>query len=102
MTDKETTQPEIADENRIVLMKNVMSASVEGYASRLDYWKSATGMDNPECAHEICNRPATHGALATRAFSSDRRRYIYPACETCVRRTEMLYVKGPLVAINEI
>lgn len=101
MTDKDTALPETTDEGRIVLLKNIMSASVEGYATRLDDWKRATGIDHPECAHEICGRPATHGAMAIRAFSADRKRYIYPACETCVRRTEMLYVKGPLVVIND-
>lgn len=101
METTDTAQPRISDNGRIVLVKNVMSASVEGYGARLDYWKKATGEAAPKCAHEICGREATHGALATRAFSAERRQFVYPACETCVRRTEMLYVKGPLVELTE-
>ena len=92
---------EMTDENTVMVMKNVMSASVlpapEGYESRLDCWERITGRKAGKCAHEICNRPATHGALAVRAFSTDTARYIFPACETCARRSEMLYVHGPLV-----
>ncbi|MBD5279279.1 MAG: hypothetical protein HDS35_01875 [Bacteroides sp.] len=86
------------------LMKNVMSASVmpapEGFSSRLDYWEIKTGRKAEKCAHEICNRPATEGAIATKAFSTDRTRYVYPACETCARRTEMLYIVSPLVPLS--
>lgn len=85
------------------LLKNVMSASVlpapEGYASRLEYWEHITGLKADKCAHEICQRPATEGAIATKAFSTDRHRYVYPACETCARRTEMLYVAAPLAPL---
>ena len=86
------------------LMKNVMSTSVmpppEGYASRLEYWEAKMGRKAEICAHEICHRPATEGAIATKAFSSDRTRYIYPACETCARRTEMLYIASPLAPLS--
>lgn len=86
-----------------MLMKNVMSAAVipapEGYGSRLEYWEKATGRKAGKCAHEICTREATEGAIAMRAFSSDRTRYVYPACETCARRTEMLYVASPLAPL---
>lgn len=86
------------------LLKNVMSASVlpspEGYTSRLGYWEHVAGRKADRCAHEICQRKATEGAIATRAFSSDSRRYVYPACETCARRTEMLYVEGPLAPLE--
>ncbi len=96
--------PHPLDAGNIVLMKNDMSASVTpppvDFSSRLEYWESATGVRNPRCAHEICTRPATHGAIARRAFSSDKTRYVFPACETCVRRTEMLYVRGPIVEIE--
>ncbi len=82
------------------LLKNVMSAAVipppEGFENRLQYWEAATGMKAAKCAHEICDREATEGAIAVKAFSSDRTRYVFPACETCARRTEMLYVAGPL------
>lgn len=72
-----------------------------GYSDWLDVWQRSVGKKNVKCAHEICNRDATHGALATRAFSSDKTAYIYPACETCRRRTEMLYVDGPLVPVSD-
>ena len=84
-------------------MKNVMSASVmpapQGYASRLEYWEATTGRTADKCAHEICSRPATEGAIATKAFSSDRTPYVYPACETCARRTEMLYITSPFAPL---
>ena len=89
----------------VLIVKNVMSAAVTpppvGYHSRLAYWEEATGMKAGECAHEICNRPATEGAIARRAFSADRRLYVYPACETCARRTEMLYVRTPIVELTQ-
>lgn len=85
------------------LMKNVMATAVTpppaGYDSRLAYWEAVTGLRAGECAHEVCRRPATEGAIAIAAFSADRRRYIYPACETCARRTEMLYIAGPTVTL---
>lgn len=91
-------------EGRMVLVKNVMSSSVmpppQGHSTFLDYWEKTTGISGSRCAHEICDREATHGAVATLAFSSDRRRYVFPACETCARRTEMLYVKGPLAILE--
>lgn len=96
--------PKVVDEDRTVVLKNVMSASVspppDGYSSRLQYWETITERKAEKCAHEICNRPATEGAIARRAFSSDKTAYIFPACETCARRTEMLYVKGPLVSLD--
>lgn len=101
MMDNESKCGTVFDSGKILLVKNVMSASVLNPTSRLDYWKEATGDMNPVCAHEICSRPATHGGIAVRAFSSDRRRFVYPACETCVRRTEMLYVSGPFVELND-
>lgn len=88
----------------IFIMKNVMSAAVTpppaGYSSRLSYWEAATGQLAGKCAHEICTRPATEGTIARRAFSTDRREYVYPACETCARRTEMLYVSAPIVELT--
>ena len=94
----------IAEDSTLV-MKNVMRASVmpspEGYSSRLEYWEKHAGRRAGKCAHEICERPATEGAVATRAFSADHTRYIFPACETCGRRTEMLYIHGPLVVLPE-
>lgn len=95
----------IIPEGTIAIVKNIMSGQVtpppEGYASRLEYWEHATGKKNVECAHEVCNRPATEGAVARLAFSSDSAIYVFPACETCARRTEMLYVNGPLVALGQ-
>lgn len=95
--------PSPVGEGATIVLKNVMSASVTAapanFKSRLDYWEKATGRKATECAHEICHRPATEGAIAVRAFSSDKTRYVFPACETCARRTEMLYVTGPLVEI---
>lgn len=86
-----------------VLVKNVMSSSIipppEGYGSRLEYWEAVTGRKAGKCAHEICPRQATEGAIAVKAFSSDTSRYIFPACETCARRTEMLYVASPLAPL---
>ena len=86
-----------------VVVKNVMatfaSEAPEGFSSLLEYWEKTTGRKATECAHEICHRPATQGAIATRAFSSDKTRYVYPACETCARRTEMLYVKDPFAPL---
>lgn len=86
------------------VMKNVMSASVtpapEGFSSRLEFWEKSTGLKADRCAHEICDRPATEGAIARRAFSSDNKVYVFPACETCARRTEMLYVDGPLAILS--
>ncbi len=88
-------------EGQKILVKNVMATAVTpppaGYASRLEYWTRHTGIEHPRCAHEVCTRPATEGALARRAFSTDRAVYVYPACETCARRTEMLYIAGPIV-----
>lgn len=85
-------------------MKNVMSGQVtpppEGYASRLEYWEKETGLKAGECSHETCHRPATEGAVGTRAFSTDKIVYVYPACETCARRTEMLYVSGPFATLS--
>lgn len=85
------------------LLKNVMSAAVipppAGFSSRLEYWEHITGRKAEKCAHEICDRQATEGAIAVKAFSSDRTRYVFPACETCARRTEMLYVAGPLASL---
>lgn len=102
----EQPHPALSDctaDGMTVLMKNVMGASVsgapEGFSSRLEYWEKATGRKAGSCAHEICNRPATEGAIATRALSSDRRLYVFPSCETCARRTEMLYVNDPLVPL---
>lgn len=96
--------PSVLNPAGTILLKNVMAASVtpapEGYASRLAYWEHHTGQRAMKCAHEVCGRPATEGAIATRAFSSDKTRYVFPACETCARRTEMLYVSGPLVTID--
>lgn len=81
-----------------------MSSSVlpppEGYSSRLEYWEKHTGLIAGKCAHEICEREATEGALARRALSTDKTLYIYPACETCARRTEMLYVNQPLAPLH--
>lgn len=103
MKENVSASPRRLDAARI-LLKNVMAASVTpppaGYASRLQYWEEATGQKAAKCAHEACDRPATEGAMATRAFSTDRTRYVYPACETCARRTEMLYVAGPLATID--
>ena len=99
-----TALPVIIPEGTTVVVKNVMSSSVtappEGYDSRLSYWEKHSGIKPTVCAHEVCARPATEGAMAVRAFSADRRRYVFPACETCARRTEMLYVKGPLVSVE--
>ncbi len=104
MSEIEYDRAGVIFEGKIALVKNVMSSSVmpppPGFATRLGYWEAATGIRHPKCAHEICEREATHGAIATLAFSSDRRHYVFPACETCARRTEMLYVKGPLVMIE--
>lgn len=100
MTKEKNTDPCRLDVARI-LVKNVMAASVtpppRGYASRLKYWEAVTGERAGICAHEVCDRPATEAGIATRAFSADSTRYIYPACETCARRTEMLYITGPIV-----
>ncbi|MDE5887102.1 MAG: hypothetical protein K2G90_06315 [Muribaculaceae bacterium] len=101
MTYNDSKFGEVIESGKILLVKNVMSASVLDPRRRLDYWKEATGVSNPVCAHEICNRPATHGGIAVRAFSRDRQKLVYPACETCVRRTEMLYVSGPFVELND-
>ncbi len=88
----------------LYLMKNDMSAPVTappaGFRDRLEYWSAITGEQPGECAHEVCHRKATEGALARMAFSTDRRQFIFPACETCARRTEMLYVKGPLAVVK--
>ncbi len=88
-----------------ILIKNVMSASVlpspAGYSNRLEYWSAITGLHPGKCAHEICDRPATEGAIAVKAFSTDRTRYVFPACETCARRTEMLYITGPVVPLSD-
>lgn len=85
------------------LLKNVMSAAVipppDGFENRLSYWEATTGIKADKCAHEICDRQATEGAIAVKAFSSDRTHYLFPACETCARRTEMLYVVGPLTQL---
>lgn len=95
---------EILPEGRIYLLKNIMRGQVAGapagYSSRLEYWEKASGIEAGECAHEACRRPATEGAIATRAFSTDKTMYVFPACETCARRTEMLYVKGPLARLE--
>ena len=94
----------IAD-NGITVVKNVMGNYALGDTGerdkRLILWETATGRPAVECAHEICHRPATRAAVAMRAFSTDHTHYIYPACEICARRTEMLYVKGPLVPTDE-
>ena len=88
-----------------IVVKNIMSASVtpspEGFYSRLAYWEEVTGEKAGKCAHEVCEREATEGAMARRAFSSDRSVYVFPACETCARRTEMLYVSSPLAKLPE-
>lgn len=80
-----------------------MSTSVtpppDGYSTRLEYWEKHTGLKAGKCAHEICNRQATEGAIARRAFSTDKTLYVYPACETCARRTEMLYINGPFATL---
>ncbi|MDE6680642.1 MAG: hypothetical protein K2J92_04740 [Muribaculaceae bacterium] len=93
----------IAD-GSVAVVKNIMGVYALGDTgerdSRLDLWENVTGRPAVECAHEICHRPATRAAVAVRAFSTDRTRYLYPACETCARRTEMLYVAGPLVALD--
>ncbi len=82
------------------LLKNVMSTAVlpapVGFSSRLEYWEHVTGRKADKCAHEICQRSATEGAVAVRAFSTDKSKFVFPACDTCARRTEMLYVTGPL------
>lgn len=94
----------IAD-NGITVVKNIMGAyalgDADGRDARLILWESATGRPAVECAHEICHRPATRAAIAVKAFSTDHAHYLYPACETCARRTEMLYVKGSLVPVDE-
>ena len=91
--------------NMAEIVKNIMSASVTpppaGYESRRAYWEEKSGLKADRCAHEVCDRPATEGAMARRAFSSDRNIYIFPACETCARRTEMLYVTPPLVILED-
>ena len=90
--------------NPTILMKNVMSAAVTpppaSYDSRLAYWEAASGNKADKCAHEICHRKATEGAIAVKAFSRDKTCYVFPACETCARRTEMLYVEGPIVELK--
>lgn len=95
---------EILPEGQVYLLKNIMRGQVTGapvgYSSRLEYWEKASERKAAECAHEACQRTATEGAVATRAFSSDKNIYVFPACETCARRTEMLYVKGPLVRLE--
>lgn len=100
---EEKKLPEALEFEGTVLMKNVMSASVtappDGFADRLQYWEAVTGQKADKCAHEICGRAATHGAIARRAMSADARSYVFPACETCARRTEMLYVAGPLAPL---
>ncbi len=104
MERPENNSPKVVDEDRIVILKNIMSTSVSpppsGFTTRLQFWEKATGRKAEKCAHEICNRPATEGAISRRAFSSDKTAYVFPACETCARRTEMLYVKGPLVPLD--
>ncbi|MDE7161075.1 MAG: hypothetical protein K2O24_09605 [Muribaculaceae bacterium] len=86
-----------------ILVKNLMTAAVTpppaGYASRLEYWVRHTGIGEPKCAHEVCDRAATEGAMARLAFSMDKTVYIFPACETCARRTEMLYISGPIIPV---
>lgn len=95
---------EIIADGMTVVVKNVMGAFELGEPAkadkRLSYWEKSTGQKAGKCAHEICCRPATSEAVATIAFSSDKRKYVYPACETCARRTEMLYVKGPLAPLD--
>ena len=95
----------IIPEGNTVVVKNIMSGQVTpppaGYSSRLEYWEKATGLKGAKCAHEVCDREATEGAMARWAFSTDKRIYVFPACETCARRTEMLYVAGPLVELPE-
>ncbi len=99
----ESNKIEATGDGSTVVVKNVMATfaceAPEGYSSMLEYWEKTTGRKAPECAHEICHRQATEGAIATRAFSTDKTRYVFPACETCARRTEMLYVKEPLVPL---
>ncbi len=99
----DNNKPETIGDGATVIVKNVMAAfsynAPDGSSSLLEYWEKASGRKATECAHEICNRQATEGAIATRAFSADKSRYVFPACETCARRTEMLYVKGPLVPL---
>ncbi len=89
----------------IIVVKNIMGAYALGDTgerdARLLLWECATGRPAVECAHEICPRPATRAALAVRAFSTDHTHYIYPACDICARRTEMLYVNGPLVPVDD-
>lgn len=95
----------IIPEGTVTVMKNIMSGQVTpppaGYRSRLEYWEKAVGQKAGRCCHEVCERPATEGAIARRAFSTDKRIYVFPACETCARRTEMLYVRGPLAELPE-
>lgn len=89
----------------LVLVKNDMRAfclpAPAGFETLLTYWEHETGSRAVECAHEACHRPATQGGVATTAFSTDRRRMVYPCCETCARRTEMLYVKGPFAYLDK-
>lgn len=89
----------------LVLVKNDMRAfclpAPAGFETLLAYWEHETGSRAVECAHEACHRPATQGGVATKAFSTDRRRMVYPCCETCARRTEMLYVKGPFAYLDK-
>ena len=105
MADKINIKSDIVAEGATVVVKNVMRPSGLGEPEAPDkmlrLWEMATGRKAEECAHEVCHRPATHAAIAVRAFSSDKTRYMYPACETCARRTEMLYVEGPLLALGE-
>ncbi len=95
----------IIPEGTVTVMKNIMSGQVTpppaGYSSRLEYWEKAVGRKADKCSHEVCERPATEGAIARRAFSTDKRIYVFPACETCARRTEMLYVRGPLAELSD-
>ena len=76
---------EIIADGMTVVVKNVMGAFELGEPAkadkRLSYWEKSTGQKAGKCAHEICCRPATSGAVATIAFSSDKE-----ICVPCLPR----------------
>jgi hypothetical protein len=67
----------------------------------LDHWKNNAHSDNPVCAYDDCNNPATSGSHVSRECG-DAFWYIIPLCDEHAKIRKSFDIKGKLVKIQKL